>query len=234
MLDYQKLFNDNKIKLSDIQINKLKSYAELIKLWNKKINLTAVDDDEGILCRHFLDSLLVLNFIPINHNNKIVDIGTGAGFPGLPLAIATGAETFLFDALNKRINFLREVIENVTLDNVDILHARAEDVARISKFRGQYDYAFSRAVSSLNVLIELAVPLLKVGGSLIVYKSDGIEDELLNAKKALSELDAEIIDVIEYRDYYGKVRNLVRIEKLKTTKDKYPRRNGVPNKKPLM
>ncbi len=233
MDSYQKVFIEQKIELNDLQIKELKIYAELLKQWNQKINLTAVDDDEGILFRHFVDSLVVLKYINISSNDKIIDIGTGAGFPGLPLAIVTSADTVLFDALNKRISFLKAVIADLDIQNVNVLHARAEELARQDEYREKINFAFSRAVTSLNVLIELAIPFLEVGGSLIAYKSEGVEAEIAEAKKALIELNAKVDTVYNYTDYYGKSRCLVKIDKLGITPDRYPRRNGVPNKKPL-
>lgn len=233
MLDYKSVFLDYGLELTEQQIKQLKIYSQLLKEWNQKMNLTAVDDEQGILYRHFVDSLSVLKFVEIPKSARIVDIGTGAGLPGLPLAIVTESLALLFDALNKRIEFLKIVLQEAEINNVELRHSRAEELGRDANYRGQFDFAFSRAVSSLNVLIELAVPLLKVGASLIVYKSAGIEQEIVEAEKALTQLGAEVTAVYEYKDYKDKARKIVQITKVKETSAKYPRRNGIPNKRPL-
>ncbi len=231
--EYRAAFLKIGIDLTESKYQNLYQYAALIQQTNKVMNLTAVDDDAGILWRHFIDSCQVLRYIPIAQCDKIADIGSGAGFPGMPLAIVSGARATLVDALNKRVNFLNGVIDDLGLDNVEALHDRAESFARRPEYRESFDYVFCRAVTDLAVLIEYVVPLLKVGGHFIAYKSSDIKTEVAASENALKQLNSKITEIFEYTDNYGVLRTLVCVKKLATTIDKYPRRVGIPAKRPL-
>lgn len=220
------------ITLTSQQIQQFDAYALLLKEWNHVMNLTAVDDYEGIVERHFIDSCALLAHIPITAQDRIIDIGTGAGFPGLPLAIVSQAQVTLLDALNKRIQFLQEVITKTGIENVIAIHGRAETYARDLSHRASYDYAFSRAVASLNVLIEYAIPYLKIGGKLIAYKSKLVHQEIEEADYALSALNCQVRAIIDC-SVTDIPRYLVVIEKMESTPQKYPRRDGKPAKSPL-
>ncbi len=236
MLDhvsYYDAFQTIGLSLTKKQIEDLQHYAQKIQHANKVMNLTAVADDEGILWRHFIDSCQALNCIKLNGNHRIIDIGSGAGFPGLPLAIVSGAQASLLDALNKRVKFLETVIADLSLSAVNAMHGRAETVGRMVGQRAQYDYAFSRAVTELPVLIEYAMPLLKVGGRFIAYKSADSAAEIAASEKSLTELKSKITEIFEYTDNFDINRKLVIVEKTADTPDKYPRRTGLPAKRPL-
>ncbi len=230
---YKKAFQSVDIAINDSQIEALLTYAERIKTVNQVMNLTAVDDDNGILWRHFIDSCQVLKQLSLKPTDNIIDIGTGAGFPGLPLAILSGSQTTLVDALNKRIQFLNDVIAELALNHVEAVHARAEQVGRLDQYRAQFDYAFSRAVTALPVLIEYAAPLLKVGGSFVAYKADDVQAEIDSSAAALKALNCKISKLSEYTDNLDIKRTLIFIEKFAETPQKYPRRVGIANKRPI-
>ncbi len=230
---YRKAFQTIDIAINDVQIDALLQYAESLKQVNKVINLTAVADDNGILWRHFIDSCQVLRQLSLHPTDKIIDIGSGAGFPGLPLAIVSGCNSTLIDALNKRVQFLNNVVTSLTLNNVVTLHARAEEIGRLEQYRAQFDYAFSRAVTALPILIEYAAPLLKVGGTFIAYKADDISDEINSSRAALNALNCKISKISEYTDNLDIKRKLLFIEKISETPPKYPRRAGIASKRPI-
>ena len=202
--------------------------------WNSFMNLTGITEWNDVVDKHFLDSAAVLKYVKLE-NHKIIDIGTGAGFPGIPLCIlCPDCQFVLMDSLNKRIKFLNEVIDSIGLKNVKTVHARAEDLARQDLYREQFDFVTSRAVANLSTLSELCIPFLKVNGRFISYKSEKTEEEILQAKKALFLLSSSVENVIDYsilkNDY---VRKLVMIKKEKPTSKKYPRKSGLPAKEPL-
>ncbi len=230
---YKEAFEQISIELSPLQINHLIKYKELLQIWNKKMNLTAVDDDYGILWRHFIDSCQILEYIKINENDRIIDVGTGAGFPGLPVAIVSQCQTTLADSLNKRISFLNEVIQENKLMNIQTIHSRAEDLGHQQEHRERYDYVLARGVTKLPVLLEYTLPFLKIGGKFIAYKSADVEDEVMSAKRATSLLNAELIDIIKFKDHDGQLRSFVIYQKHDKTPEKYPRKAGKPLKKPL-
>lgn len=225
--------NKLEIKLSEEQQNQFYQYMQLLLEWNKKMNLTAITEPEEILDKHFIDSIIITKYI--NKNDKILDIGTGAGFPGIPLKIIMQQnEIILLDALNKRINFLKEVIQELKLDKITAIHGRAEEFSKISGNRQSYDIVASRAVAKLNVLLEYMLPFVKIGGKCICMKSAEIDDELEEAKKAIEILGGKIetIDTITLVDTDIK-RKIILIKKIKETPKKYPRKAGTPAKEPL-
>lgn len=222
--------------LSNIQIEQLDKYYELLVEWNSFMNLTGITDYEEVMLKHYLDSLVLK--LPINGENKhikLIDVGTGAGFPGLPLKIAyPEAEVVLFDSLNKRIKFLDEVINTLGLKNVTTIHGRAEDGGRNPKLREQFDVSVSRAVADLAVLSEYNLPFVKVGGYFVAYKSKDVDAEVEKSKKAISILGGEVEKVDKFTLPETDIeRALVYIKKVKNTGKKYPRKAGVPGKEPL-
>ena len=221
------------INLDNEICNKLYNYMNLLLEWNEKINLTAITDEKEIILKHFIDSFTINKFI--NSGDKMLDIGTGAGFPGLPIKIIRPeVDVFLMDSLNKRINFLNEVIELLQLKNIEAFHSRAEEMAKNNKFREKFDVVTSRAVAKLNILLEYMLPYTKVNGKCLCMKGPNIEEEIKEAEKALKILGGEIekIEKIILPDSNIE-RNIIIIRKKSATPLKYPRKPGMPTKEPL-
>lgn len=223
-----------KIEMKDVQIENFLEYMKILLEWNEKMNLTAITIPEEVILKHFIDSLTVLKFI--KNENNVVDIGTGAGFPGIPLAIIKkNAKYTLVDSLNKRINFLQEVVTQLQLEHITTIHSRAEDFGIQKINKAKYDVVLSRAVASLPVLLEYMLPLLKIGGICICMKGNHIEEELNNSQKALKELGGEIekIDKIILPNSTIERNNII-IRKERETPKKYPRKAGIPDKQPII
>lgn len=220
------------IKIEDNQLNQFSLYGELLVEWNEKINLTSITDPEEIMVKHFLDSLTLAQWV---QGNDVADIGTGAGFPGVPLKIILPNKNFsLVDSLAKRLDFLQELILKLGLNKVNTIHARAEDFGRDTQFRGQYDTVVSRAVARLPVLLEYAIPVLKVGGVFLAAKGSQAEEEIKESGNALTILGARIKDIKKFNLGEGaEHRSIVIIEKIKETPRQYPRKAGTPSKNPL-
>ena len=201
--------------------------------WNKKINLTAIIEPKEIILKHFIDSLTILKYV--NDNEKMLDVGTGAGFPGIPIKIMNeNVEITLLDSLNKRINFLNEVINKLKLKNISAIHSRIEDYGKNNKYREKYDIVTSRAVANLATLSEYMLPMLKIKGKSICMKGSDIKEEVKNSKRAIDILGGEIVNIEELVFHKSdNRRNLIIIEKKKNTPLKYPRKAGMPLKKPL-
>jgi 16S rRNA (guanine527-N7)-methyltransferase len=231
--DIKNAFSRVNIDLNELQVNQFSEYRRLLQEWNKVMNLTAVDDDEGILQRHFLDSCQLLLACEIKPDMKIIDVGTGAGFPGLPIAIVTGCHATLLDALNKRIHFLETVCENAKINHIECIHGRAEDIGKNIEYREQYDYAVARAVANLTVLMEYTIPFVKVGGALIAHKATQSDAEIDNAKEAMKLLGCELEKKIVLSTEDNVDRTLIIIRKISETPQKYPRKSGIPLKRPL-
>ena len=204
----------------------------LLLEWNEKINLTAIIDPKEIILKHFVDSLTIAKYI--KDDEKMIDVGTGAGFPGIPLSIVKeNIDIVLLDSLNKRINFLEEVKENLKLENITTIHGRAEEFGKNKKERETYDIATSRAVAPLNILLEYLLPLVKVGGKAICMKGSNIE-EIENAKNALEILGGQIEKIEEITLPNSDIkRNIIIVKKVKNTPSKYPRKPGTPSKEPI-
>lgn len=204
-------------------------YSHLLVSWNEKMNLTAVTDPDGISIKHFLDSLAPIFKFEIKKEAKIIDVGTGAGFPGIPIKIIRPDLEFTFlDSLNKRITFLKEVEKALDFKNTEFIHGRAEDIGKDKKYRQKFDFAVSRAVAPLKILGEYTIPLLKIGGIFAAFKAFDIDEELLDAKSMIGNLGGKIKDVIEVKiPESDLVRKIVLIEKIKDTPKEFPRK---PNK----
>lgn len=214
--------------LTPAQLDQFARYYALLLDWNSRMNLTAITEKEAVAEKHFCDSLAALPLLP--PGARVVDVGTGAGFPGIPLLIARNdIRLTLLDGLNKRVTFLQEVCRALGLE-ADCVHMRAEDAGQAPAYRGQFDVAVTRAVAALPVLIELTLPLVKMGGVSVAYKGDA-EAELAQSKSALHLLHGKA-EVRQVEAAYGK-RTLVVIEKIAPTPKAYPRRAGTPEKKPL-
>lgn len=230
---FLKLANKININLTENQIEKFYQYMKILLEWNKKINLTAITDENEIILKHFVDSLTVLKYI--NENDRIIDVGTGAGFPGIPIAIMMpNVKITLLDSLNKRINFLNEVIKELDLKNVETIHSRSEDCGKDILYREKYDISIARAVANLSTLSEYLLPFVKIGGKMICMKGSEIEEELKNAEYAIKELGGEFVlkDEFELPDSDIK-RNIIIVKKVKYTPKIYPRKAGLPSKEPL-
>ena len=221
------------IQLSTEQIEQLYTYMELLLEWNEKINLTAITEPEEIIVKHYVDSLTIAKEIP--ENSKIVDMGTGAGFPGIPLKIyRKDIEIVLVDSLNKRINFLNEVIHNLQLKKIETIHSRAEEFGKNKKYREQFDIATSRAVANLSTLSEYLIPLLKKNGKMIAMKGSDTKEELKDAKTAIKVLGGKIEKEEEFVLPRTDIkRTIIVIKKVKETPAKYPRKPGTPSKEPI-
>ena len=223
------------IELSQKQKNQFIQFYEFLVEKNKVMNLTGITEFEEVLTKHFLDSLACVKAIDMTKVKTIMDIGTGAGFPGLPLKIAyPDTDVVLFDSLNKRIKFLDEVISRLSLKGVTTIHGRAEDGGRNPKLREQFDVSVSRAVADLAVLSEYNLPFVKIGGYFVAYKSGDVDAELEKSKKAVSILGGVIEKVDKFKLPETDIeRSLVYIKKIKSTGKKYPRKAGLPSKEPL-
>ncbi|MFR3182784.1 MAG: 16S rRNA (guanine(527)-N(7))-methyltransferase RsmG [Clostridia bacterium] len=221
------------IEFSNIQIERFYKYMNLLIEWNEKINLTAITEPKEIIIKHFIDSLTVLK--DIKGKNTLVDVGTGAGFPGIPLKIMDEEiKITLLDSLNKRINFLNEVINQLDLKNIETIHSRVEDAGKNKKYRERFDIATARAVANLATLSEYMLPLVKVGGKSICMKGSEVSEELQNSKKAISILGGEIENIDNFQlPKSDMMRNIVIIKKVKNTPNKYPRKPGTPSKEPI-
>ena len=208
-------------------------YMNLLIEWNEKINLTAITDPEEIILKHFIDSITILK--EIEDNSKIVDVGTGAGFPGIPLSIMNPSlKITLVDSLNKRLIFLQEVVNKLGLKNIEIVHARAEEFGQNKKYREKFDISTSRAVANLSTLSEYLIPLVKVGGKVISMKASEAQEEINDAKKAIEVLGGSIEKVEEFNLPQSDIgRTVIIIRKNKQTPNKYPRKPGTPSKEPI-
>ena len=232
----KKIFETYGIVLSQEQEKMLNTYYELLVSENEKMNLTSITEYEDVIWKHFFDSsFLMLDDIWKKSNSaRVLDVGTGAGFPGMVLAILNPDKKFvLLDSLNKRIDFLQKVIEELSLKNVETFHGRAETFGRKEEFRNQFDFVVSRAVAELPVLMEYCIPFVKKEGYFISYKGKRQEEEIEKASHAFTELGAVFRYCKKYRLREEEERYLLFIQNNELTKDKYPRKDGKPKKKPL-
>lgn len=229
-------FKQLKLPYSTEIENKFVKYRDLLKEWNQKINITSIENDEEIYVKHFLDSILLLSPETVLEKKSIIDVGTGGGFPGYPLKIANDNYTVtLLDSLRKRIDFLGEVARSLNIENVELIHGRAEDFGQNPSYREKYDICVSRAVAPLNVLSEYCLPFVKVGGYFAAYKSENISKEISDSENAIAKLGGRISEMKEI-SLPGSdiIRKIVIIEKTEKTDKKYPRKAGKPAKDPLV
>lgn len=223
------------IDLTSGEIESFSRYKSLLKEWNEKINITAITEDSEIDIKHFLDSISVIKDGYIKEGSRLIDIGTGGGFPGLPIKILEpSTEVTLLDGLNKRLKFLDIVIEELGLEGIETVHGRAEELSRKKEYRECYDIAVSRAVASLNTLLEYCLPFVKVGGYFIAMKGPEVDEEIDMSEKALEKLGGELEKRIDVKLPHSDItHNLLFIKKVKKTPSVYPRGKGNPKKKPL-
>lgn len=223
------------ISLSEKQISQFMTYYDLLVEWNSFMNLTAITEFNEVIDKHFIDSLAICEYVDFKNGDSLIDIGTGAGFPGIPLKIVfPELRITLLDSLNKRIKFLDTVIESLGLENVETIHGRAEDFAKQQSYREKYDFVISRAVANLATLSELCIPFAKEDKYFVSYKAEKCNEELEEAKKAISILGGKVEKQIEYKlPDTDMNRNLLLIKKVKSTPKKYPRKAGTPAKEPI-
>lgn len=231
---FEKDLNNLGITLTQKQIDQFLKYYEILVEQNKVMNLTAITEYDEVMKKHFIDSLSLVKACDLTKPLKVIDVGTGAGFPGIPLKIAfSNLEVTLLDSLNKRVSFLNSVIDELGLEGIEGIHGRAEDFGK-NTLREKYDLCVSRAVANLSTLSEYCLPFVKVGGQFISYKSEKIADEKITAKNAISILGGKVANQVEFSlpdsDIY---RNLFIIIKEKATPKKYPRKAGLPAKEPI-
>lgn len=228
-----KITDEAGISLTEEKAEKLYRYYEMLVEWNKVMNLTAVTEFEDVVKKHFADSLTLNRVMDLQKINSLIDVGTGAGFPGLPLAICyPEIQVILLDSLNKRVKFLQAVIDDLGLKNVTAIHTRAEEGARQKNLREHFDVVVSRAVANLSTLSEYCLPYVKVGGHFVAYKSVKLDEEMPQAEKALKILGGSC-EKIEKFELFDMERALVSIKKVKKTPGTYPRKAGTPSKMPL-
>ncbi|MDD3361333.1 MAG: 16S rRNA (guanine(527)-N(7))-methyltransferase RsmG [Hespellia sp.] len=223
------------IKLSSKQYQQFDQYFELLVEWNKVMNLTGITEYEEVNEKHFVDSLAIVKATDINQIHTIIDIGTGAGFPGIPLKIAfPHLKIVLLDSLGKRVKFLNTVIEVLALTDMTAIHGRAEDFAKQKEYREQFDLCVSRAVANLSTLSEYCLPYVRTGGMFISYKSGDVDEELTLSKKAVHILGGRLEDTVKFELPDTDIgRSFVKIKKIQSTSGKYPRKAGLPSKEPL-
>ena len=227
--------NEVGLELTEVQYEQFIKYMRLLQEWNEKINLTAITEDEEVIKKHFIDCIKAFKSDAIKNARNIIDVGTGAGFPGLPIAIMNqNVEVTLLDSLNKRINYLNIVVRELGLKNVTTIHSRAEDGARKQELREKFDVATSRAVANMAVLSEFCMPYVRKGGYFVALKGPSIDEELKNAGNAIQTLGGELKGIIEVSIEETDLKhNIVEVEKIKPCPKTYPRKAGTITKKPL-
>ncbi len=230
---FRNSMNSIGIELTNSQLNAFETYYDMLIDRNKVMNLTAITEFDEVMDKHFLDSVYLFRSIKLEADYKLIDIGTGAGFPGIPLKIVfPELKITLLDSLNKRVGFLNDVIDELNLNDIEAIHGRAEDIARDKTYRASYDIAVSRAVANLSTLSEYCLPFVKIGGKFVSYKSGDCADEVDNAKAAIHLLGGKINKIDEF-SYSNNSRSFIVIDKVMNTSNKYPRKAGLPSKKPL-
>lgn len=232
---FENKLNELGITLTDKQKQQFDKFYELLVEWNKVMNLTGITDYEEVNQKHFVDSLSIVKAIDMESVQSVIDVGTGAGFPGIPLKIAfPHLKVVLLDSLNKRINFLNEVIAQLGLTDIKTIHGRAEDYAKQAEYRENFDLCVSRAVANLSTLSEYCLPYVSMNGMFVPYKSGEIDEELENSKKAVKILGGKIENVVKFQLPGTDIgRSFVKVRKIANTNKKYPRKAGLPAKEPL-
>lgn len=229
------LLKDRSIELSDTQIRQFDAYFRELVTWNEKMNLTGITEREQVYVKHFYDSISLSFFMPLQDKQSIIDIGSGAGFPSIPLKIIyPHLRLTIVDSLNKRIQFLRHIIEELQLSDVTCIHSRAEDAARLPHLRDQFDIATARAVARLNILNELCLPFVRKDGHFIAMKGSDASEEMNEAASSLRELKAKVVSDHAFQlPIEQATRHIIIIQKVAGTPAKYPRKAGIPVKSPL-
>ena len=224
------------LNISKEQEELFEKYYDLLIKWNSKINLTAITEKDEVWLKHFKDSLSLDRILDLDNVETVIDVGTGAGFPGIPLKIVhPHLKLTLIDSLDKRIRFLNTVIDELSLENVITIHGRAEDLAQMDIHREKYDLCVSRAVAALPVLTELCIPFVSIGGHFVSYKAEKASEEIRSAEKIIRLTGSVLNDVKEFKLCGSDIsRTLIKIEKIDITPSKYPRRAGLPAKKPII
>lgn len=235
-IEFENIFKNectkNNIKIVDENIKLFYDYMKYLLNWNEKINLTAIKDEKEFIVKHFIDSLTISEIV--GDNKRIIDVGTGGGFPGIPLKLLNDSLNIsLIDSVNKKIMVLKDIINKMNLENVEALHTRAEDLAQNKDYRECFDVAVSRAVSNMNTLVEYLLPFVKIGGYVICMKGPGYEEELNSSKNAIDILGGSIENIKEIKISDDLIRNIVLIKKVKSTSNKYPRGQGKPLREPI-
>ena len=232
---FENKLNELGIALTDKQKQQFDKFYELLVEWNKVMNLTGITEYEEVNEKHFVDSLSIVKAIDMKSVKSVIDVGTGAGFPGIPLKIAfPHLKVVLLDSLNKRINFLNTVIAELGLTDIKTIHGRAEDYAKQTEYREKFDLCVSRAVANLSTLSEYCLPYVSIDGLFIPYKSGDIDEELENSKKAVKILGGKIENVVKFQLPGTEIgRSFVKVRKIANTNKKYPRKAGLPAKEPL-
>lgn len=224
------------LEITEIQIQQFLKYYEMLVETNKVMNLTGIVDLDEVIVKHFIDSLLVVKVTDMTKYNSMIDVGTGAGFPGIPIKIMfPHLSVTLLDSLNKRLIFLNNVIKELQLENIETIHGRAEDIGKDIEYREKFDICVSRAVANLSTLAEYCIPFISKEGKFISYKSEFSDEEKKNAEKAIFELGGVVFgNEIAQLPMSEIQRRFILIDKKRTTPNKYPRKAGVPSKKPIM
>ncbi|MBP1963801.1 16S rRNA (guanine(527)-N(7))-methyltransferase RsmG [Paenibacillus aceris] len=233
---FVQLLEKQNISLCTLQLDQFEQYYKTLVEWNEKMNLTGITEREQVYLKHFYDSLSVAFNFDVGSVSTIADIGSGAGFPSIPLKIAfPHLKVTIVDSLNKRIIFLKELVSQLGLSDTECVHGRAEDIARLPKYRDQFDLATARAVARLQVLNEFCLPFVKKDGTFIAMKGSEIEEELSDSSFSLTELKGKVVRVLKMQlPIEESLRHFVEIHKLAATPAKYPRKAGIPLKEPLM
>ena len=232
---FEKKLSELGITLNEVQKRQFLQFYELLVEWNKVMNLTGITEYEEVNEKHFVDSLSIVKAIDMDSVETVIDIGTGAGFPGIPLKIAfPNLKVVLLDSLNKRIQFLNTVIDTLQLTDIQTIHGRAEDFAKQQAYRERFDLCVSRAVANLATLSEYCLPYVRVDGMFIPYKSGEITEELQQSQNAIHILGGKVTDVVKFRLPGTEIgRSFVKIKKVQNTAKKYPRKAGLPSKEPI-
>ena len=227
--------SDVKVNFDSEKYDKFIEYMNMIKLWNERVNLTAITEDDVIIKKHFIDCIKIFKYESLRSKCSIIDVGTGAGFPGIPMNIINnGNKIVLLDSLNKRVNFLNEVINKLNLKNITAVHGRAEDFGQDVNYRERFDFSISRAVANLTSLSEYCLPFLKLNGKFIAMKGPAVADEINDSRNAIAVLGGSLEKIIEINIEDSDLKhNLVIIEKIKHTPKQYPRKAGMATKKPI-
>lgn len=222
------------IDIDDKKINQFIKYKELLLDWNKKINLTAITEEKEIVLKHFIDSISILKYIELENKN-VIDVGTGAGFPGIPVKImCSSIELTLMDSLKKRISFLETICKELDINDVNCVHMRAEDGGRNIIYREQFDFCISRAVADLSVLLEYCMPFIKIGGEFISLKGPNIKEEIIKSEFAIKELGGEILSINYINIPFTDIKHsIIKIKKIRQLSNRYPRKAGKITKSPI-